>query len=48
MVAVQTGFFSMVEAFLRQELLEQELAKMLSVAVEMHRPDLVEILFSQR
>ena len=47
LVAVQTGFFSMVEAFLRQELLEQELAKMLSVAVELHRPDLVELLLDR-
>src|SRR5260370_2727951 len=46
-VAVQTGFFSMVEAFLRQELLEQELAKMLTVAVEMQRPDLVQLFLSR-
>jgi hypothetical protein len=45
-VAVETGFFSMVEAFLRQELVEDELWEMLRIAVRLHRPDLVELLLS--
>ena len=47
LVAVETGFFSMVEAFLRQELQEEELGRMLRIAVGLHRPDLVEVLLSR-
>ena len=46
LVAVETGFFSMVEAFLRQELVEDELWEMLRIAVRLHRADLVELLLS--
>jgi hypothetical protein len=45
--AVQTGFFSMVECFLRCKLLKRELNAMLLVAVQKHRPDLVELLFNK-
>jgi hypothetical protein len=43
-VAVKTGFFGMVECFLRQELTQPELNAMLAAAVPMHRPHLVELL----
>jgi hypothetical protein len=45
--AVETGFFSMVECFLHRKLLKRELNAMLSVAVQTHRPDLVELLFKE-
>ncbi len=43
-VAVKTGFFSMVECFLKRKLLKTELNTMLDIAIDMHRPDLVELL----
>jgi hypothetical protein len=45
--AVETGFFSMVECFLRCKLLKRELNAMLSAAVQKQRPDLVGLLFNQ-
>ena len=45
--AVETGFFSMVECFLRCKLLKRELNAMLSAAVQKQRPDLVELLFNK-
>ena len=45
--AVETGFFNMVECFLRCKLLKPELNEMLCVAVQKQRPDLVELLFNK-